>query len=109
MIPTYVTKLDLIIQKTSVRIQKNYSIVLKTYSIASAKFLIQDSLEKAWFFEKTFLLVDTSIEMVLETSFLFLSNAEIKFAEKLEKLIWRSYITVEALLILSRIELINKR
>lgn len=62
---------------------------LETHGMASARFLLQDSLEKVLFFEENFLLVNTSIEVVLKMPFLFLSNIEVEFAE-LEKLIWRS-------------------
>lgn len=42
-----------------------------------AGFLIQDKLGKFWFFEKTFLLANTSIKVFLEMLFLALSNTEI--------------------------------
>lgn len=42
-----------------------------------ARFSIQDKLGKIRFFEGTFLLADTSIEMVLGILFLALSNANI--------------------------------
>lgn len=61
-----------------------------------AKFLIQNSLETVCFFEKTFLLANTSIEMILRMFFLFFSNTDIEFAD--EKLIWRLYIAAETLL-----------
>lgn len=48
------------------------------------------------------------MEVVLEILFLSLSNADIKFA-KLEKLLWKIYIAVEALPTTNWIELINKR
>ena len=41
-------------------------------------FLIQDKTSKIRFFEKTFLLADTSIEVILRMSFLALSNADIQ-------------------------------
>lgn len=40
--------------------------------------------------------------------FFSLSNVDIKFA-KPGKLTWRSYITIEALLIINRVKLIDKR
>lgn len=51
------------------------------------RFLFQDSLKKIRFFEKTFLLTDISIKIVLETPFLSLSNTDIKFAERLKRVI----------------------
>ena len=41
------------------------------------RFSIQDKLGRARFFEKTFLLADTSMEVVLGMLFLTLSNADI--------------------------------
>lgn len=53
--------------------------------MTSASFWLQDSLEKVRFFEKTFLLANTSMKVVIEKLFLALSNANIEFIE-LEKL-----------------------
>ena len=79
--PTYVVEHGLIIQKTSVKAQKTDGLPLETYNMVSTRFLIQNSLEKVRFFEPTFLLANTSIEVVLEMLFLSLNNADIKFAE----------------------------
>ncbi len=49
--------------------------------MALTRFLIQDSLERVWFFEETFLLTNTSMEVVLAMLFLSLNNIYIKFAE----------------------------
>lgn len=65
--------------------------------MVSVMFSLQDSLKKVWFFEKTFLLTDTNMKMVLEMPFLFFSNTDVKFAES-EKLTWRSYNTIKILL-----------
>lgn len=70
--PIYTTKLGLIAQKTSVEAQKIDSLLLKIYSIVSASFSL---LKTVRFFEKTFLLVDTNIEIVLGMLFLALNNA----------------------------------
>lgn len=89
MTPAYATKLGLTIQITSVKAEKIDGSILVIYGMIIGKFSIQNKLEKIWFFEKTFLLVDTSIEVVLEMPFLILSNADIWFIEK--KLEWRKY------------------
>lgn len=52
-------------------------------------------------------MADTSIEVVLGMLFLTLSNIDVKFADR--ELIWKSYITSEALLTTKRVELINKK
>lgn len=59
--------------------QKIDGFVLRTYDIVLARFLIQDRLRKIRFFKEIFLLDNTSIEIVLEMSFLALSNANIQF------------------------------
>ncbi len=81
MTPAYVAELGLTTQKTSVRAQMIDGLPLETYGMASASFSLQDSLGRVRFFEETFLLVDTSMEVVLEMPFLSLSNADIEFAE----------------------------
>lgn len=43
----------------------------------SASFLLQDSQKRFRFFDQTFLLTDTSIELVLGISFLAFSNIDI--------------------------------
>ena len=96
MTPAYVIKLDLITQTISLRAQKIDGSALETYGIISIRFLFQDSWEKVWFFEETFLLADTSMEMILGISFLFLNNADVEFTE-LEKLTWKLYTAAKAL------------
>lgn len=59
------------------------------------------------FFEKTFLVADTSMEMVLGMLFFSLSNIVVDFSET-RGLTWRSYTTPEALLITNRVQLIDK-
>ncbi len=106
--PAYAAELGFTARKTSIRAQKIDSSPLETHGIVSARFSLQNSLGKVWFCEETFLLADTSMEVVLRMLFLSLSNANVKFAE-LEKFTWRSYILAGALPITSWVELINKR
>ena len=47
-----------------------------------AGFQVDDKLGKARFFQESFLLAETSIELVLRMPFLIFSNANIQFAEK---------------------------
>ncbi len=70
----YAIKLDLTTRKTSVGVQKIDDSPLETYAMVSASFSLLDSLGKVRFFEKTFLLANTSMEVVLGISFLALSN-----------------------------------
>ncbi len=75
--------------------------------MVSASFSLYDSLGRVRFFEETFLLADTSIEVVLEMPLLTLSNADFEFGA--EKLTWRFYTAAEALSTLSRVKLIDKK
>lgn len=52
-------------------------------------------------------MADTSMEIILSILFLTFSNADVLFTE--EKLIWRSYILVKALLIILQVQLINQK
>lgn len=54
-----------------------------------------------------FLLVDTSIKEILEIFFLFSSNANIDF--KAKEFIWKKYSTIETLLIINWMQLIDKQ
>ena len=47
-----------------------------------AGFQVEDKLGRARFFQESFLLAETSMEVVLGMPFLTLSNADIQFAEK---------------------------
>ncbi len=81
MTPAYAAELSLTARKTSVGAQKIDGSSLETYGMASASFSLQDSLGRVQFFEETFLLADTSMEVVLGMPFLSLSNADVEFAE----------------------------
>lgn len=102
----YTTKLDLTIQKTNIGAQKIHGLLLEIYGMASVRFLLQNSLGRVQFFEKTFLLADTSIKIILDMPFFSLSNVNIEFAE-LEKLIRRTYIATETISTTSQVELID--
>lgn len=47
-----------------------------------AKFLVYNKQSRAQFFEKTFLLIDTNMEVVLEMFFLFFSHTNLQFGAK---------------------------
>lgn len=68
--------------------QKIDDFFLTMYGIVLASFLLPDNEVKVRFFEKAFQLTDTSIETVLEMSFLALSNVKIQFG--VEMLTWKS-------------------
>lgn len=47
--------------------------------------------------------------MILRIFFLFLSNVDVEFVEKLRKFIRRFYTVIETLFIINKIEVINKK
>lgn len=80
--PAYIAKLSLSIQKIQVDFPKIDGTALEIYGIVRTIFLFQDTLEKVWFFEETFLLTNTSIETILWKLFFSLSKADVSFNEK---------------------------
>lgn len=62
---TCIKKLSFKTQKTDIRAQKIDESSLATYKIVITEFQISDKLDKAYFFQKTFLLIDTSIDIIL--------------------------------------------
>ena len=107
MTPAYAKRLGLWTQKTDIGVQKIDGSSLATYRMVIAAFQVIDKLGRARFFQETFLLADTTMEVVLGMPFLTLSNADIQFAEK--ELTWRTYTTEDALPTTRRVELIDKK
>lgn len=66
-----------------------------------ASFEIEDKLKRARFFQETFLVANISIKVVLEISFLTISNADVFFVNR--KLTWRTYNPNKALLTTKRV------
>ena len=106
MFPAFAAKLGLSIWPTSIGAQKIDGSALKSYGIVIAGFSIQDKTGKIRFFEETFLLADTSMEVVLEKPFLAFSNADIQF--DIKSFTWRSYNIAKVLPTAKRVELIDK-
>ena len=77
MIPAYALRLGLKVHHTDVGAQKIDSSILETFGIVLTSLQIEDKLGRARFFQKTFLLADVSVEVVLKMPFLTLSNANI--------------------------------
>ena len=73
----YTAKLGLKVRRINVGAQKIDGSTLKTFEIVLVSFKIEDKLEKARFFQETFLLADVSMEVMLGMHFLALSNADI--------------------------------
>lgn len=85
---SYVNKLGLKICATDVEAQKIDSSIPETFGIILASFPMENKLERVRFFQETFLVADTSIDVILRIFFPILSNANVVF--KNQKLTYRS-------------------
>lgn len=74
--------------------------------MTTACFLLQNSLGMTRFFEKTFLLVETSMEIVLRMHFLKLNNGELKFLT--EECIWKTYTVTKSVPTAKSVKVIDK-
>ena len=107
MAPAYAKKLGLQVKKTDVGAQKIDGSILETYGMVIARFQVQDKFGKARFFQKTFLVADTSVEVVLEMLFLALSKAKVDFAER--ELTWKAYTIAEGLPTTKKVQIIGPK
>lgn len=82
MTSIYAAKLGFFTQKTNFSTQKIDGSILETYGMIIKSFLIWDELEKVQFFEGTFLLANTNMEVVIKIPFLTFLDVDIWFAEK---------------------------
>lgn len=89
--PAFAKELGLSIKPMDIRVQKIDGIILNTYGIVIAAFLLTDKANWEKFFEETFLVVNISPEIVFGILFLTLSNADIDFLN--QKLWCKTYIT----------------
>ena len=78
---TFVKELGLPIRPMDVGAQKINSIMLDTYGMVVAAFLVRNKPYRVKFFEKTFLVTNVSPEIVLGMLFLILSGADIDFLD----------------------------
>lgn len=72
-----------------------------------AGFSLQDKLGRIQFFKEIFLLIDTSIEVVLGMYFFSLFDVNIRFIER--EITWKRYIIAKALFITQKVKLIGKK
>ena len=80
--PTYISKLGFKVHFTDVEAQKIDDSNLKTFGMILASFQMVNKLEKAQFFQETFLLADINLKIVLSILFFTFSHADIRFIEK---------------------------
>ena len=80
MTPGYASKLGQKVYPINIGVQKIDSSTFETFGMVLASFQVEDMLERVRFFQKTFLLTNFSVEVVLEIPFPTLNNTDIKFA-----------------------------
>ena len=107
MNPAYAKKLGLRIWKTDVGTQKIKESSLDTFEMVITSFQVQDKLGKVRFFQESFLITDTKMDIVLGMPFLTLSNVDTWFAE--EDLIWKIYMAIDVLLTTKKVQIINRK
>ena len=106
MYPAYSTKLGLRAKKIDIGVQKIDKSYLDIFGIVIADYSVKNKLERVQFFQKTFLLANIGLEVVLRMHFLTFSKVHIRFVER--ELVWRTYMVAEALPTTRRVEIIDK-
>ena len=81
MTPAYTLKLGLKIYPTNIGAQKIDGFTLETFEMILASFQVENKLGRARIFQKTFLIADINIEIVLDMLYLTLSNADVWLLE----------------------------
>ena len=81
MYPAYAMKLGFRAKKIDVGTQKIDRSHLNTFGMVIADCSVKNKLGRVRFFQKTFLLANIGLGVVLGMSFLTLSKADIRFAE----------------------------
>ena len=77
--PTLTRNLGLPIRPTDVRAQKIDSTMLDTFGMIVSAFSVMDKANRVRFFEKTFLVTNVSLKVVLGMPFLTLSSTDVNF------------------------------
>lgn len=93
--PIFANELGLSIRLTNIKAQKSDVILQDIYRIIVATFWVTDKINQVKIFEKTFLVANIGLEMVLGMLFLTLSSVNINFLDW--KLWWKTYTTQKTL------------
>ena len=105
MTPVYTAVLGLHVCPTDIGAQKIDRSMFSTYSIVLVNFQLKDKQGRLRFFQETFLVANTVIEVILGMLFLTLSKVKINFVER--ELSWRIYIPDKSLPTTKRVQIIN--
>ena len=83
MSPAYAKRLGLKTRKTNVGAQKINGSTLETFGMVIADFQVENKGNRPRFFQETFLMTDTKLEVIQGMLFLKISNANIVFNEEI--------------------------
>lgn len=108
MWPTYTDSIRLCIKKTPVRAENIDVSIFENYKRVLAVFSLKDKLGRILFFEKTLLVANISIKIIIGMLFFLFSNIDVQFMET-ERITWRNHIVATVLFSTKSIELINKK
>lgn len=78
---TYTESQGLGIWESIIMAQKIDKSILATYKIVLAVYFRKNKLRQVWLFEKTLIVADISIKVILRILFFLLSNADVQFAD----------------------------
>ena len=78
----FAKKLGFVVQSTNIDAQKFNGIILETYGIVVAVFLVINQANKIKFFEEIFLVANVSLDVVLEILFFTLNGANVDFLKR---------------------------
>ena len=106
MYPAYATKLSFCTRKIDISAQKIERSYLIIFEIVIADCSVMDKLRNIWFFQKTFLLANIGLNVILGMPLLTFSRADVWFAER--KFVWKTYTAVETIPMTRKVEIINK-
>ena len=70
-----------------------------------AGFQVQDKFGKTRFFQETFRIIDTSMEVVFKMPFLTFSKVKVDFVKR--KLTWKAYTIAKVLLTTKKVQIIG--
>ena len=107
MSQVFTYQLGFTIRKSNIGAQKIDGTTLETYGMVVSTFFVSDKDDREWFFEKSFLLADVKVEIILGIPFLTIRNADVNFIAR--DLQWRSYTIGDILRTIRQVELIGKK
>lgn len=107
IILSYMAQLDLKVWSTNIKAQKIDILTFKIFEIVLTSFQVKDKLGRTHFFQTTFLIVNISMAMTLSILFPTFNNRNVLIWK--QELIWKSYITSQALPTTKQVQIISQK